>query len=121
MGTLYIGNRLVTPFVKVGGTEPTIVTVSGSTFNNTINNNTIYNASTLTSLSGTFPNDIGVGFVSQFDFTSGSTPTAINMNVVWTGDNANETTFVPRSNCRYTIMFYYDGVNVRGFISGTSI
>lgn len=122
MGTLYIGNRLVTPFVNTGGVEPTIVTVQGNTFNDVLTHNTIFNASTLTSLGGTFPNNINVGFVCQFDFTSGSTPTTINLsNVIWTGDNANATSFVPRANCRYTIMFYYDGLNIRGFISGTSI
>ena len=65
-------------------------------------------------------------YAAQVNFTSGSTPTVIsvtgNVPVVWTGDNVNEDTgFQPRANCRYSIVFTYDGVNWRGLISGVSL
>lgn len=84
--------------------------------------NTIYNAGEIASLSITFPT-VDVRYTSQLNFTSGATPTTVTAsNIVWVGDNVSETVgFVPRANCRYTVMFMYDGSNIRGIIQGVSL
>ena len=69
------------------------------------------------------PSTIDVDFSCEINFTSGDTPTVITAsNIVWLGDNVNENTgFVPRANCRYTVDFTYDGSNIRGYVQGVSL
>lgn len=69
------------------------------------------------------PSTVDVDFSCEINFTSGNTPTVINAsNIVWLGDNVNENTgFVPRANCRYTVDFTYDGSNIRGYVQGVSL
>ena len=103
--------------------KATLTNVSGTTPSVTLANNTIFTAtSTLTSLTLALPASNVNDFVCQINFTSGSTPTVIGGAAIkWLGDNASETSFVPRANCRYTIVFYYDGTNYRGMIQGVSL
>lgn len=121
MAYLYIGNQKVSPMlvrdyqtVAVSGTTPTVA----------LTNYTIYTTTgSLTSLTITNPSPIPSDFVAQISFVSGSTPTVINStNIEWFGDNVNESTGpVLRSNCEYTIVFYYTGSKLRGIIQGSSI
>lgn len=99
---------------------PTISTTTGTV---ALADNTIFNGDTLSTLTITNPSNPTVDFSCQVNFTSGATPTTVTAsNIVWVGDNVNENTgFQPRANCRYSVMFTYDGVNWRGLISGVSL
>ena len=85
--------------------------------------NTIFNGDELATLTITNPTNPTLDFSCQVNFTSGATPTTVTAsNIVWVGDNVSETVgFVPRANCRYTVMFMYDGSNIRGIIQGVSL
>lgn len=99
---------------------PTISTTTGTV---ALADNTIFNGDTLSTLTITNPSNPTVDFSCQVNFTSGATPTTVTAsNIVWVGDNVSETAgFVPRANCRYTVMFIYDGSNIRGIIQGVSL
>ena len=105
--------------------KPTITTSTGTTLSVTLADNTIFNNTNagLTTLTITNPTTPTADFASQINFTSGSTATVVNAsNIVWMGDNVSEIAgFVPRTNCRYTIDFVYDGSNIRGYIQGVSL
>ena len=96
-----------------------VVTVSESTLTQELANNTIYNAGELSSLIITFPATPTADYISQVNFTSGATPTALTAPVgtVWRGSDVS-TVFVPAANTRYSVLFYYDGVNMRGLVQG---
>lgn len=104
-----------------------IETVSSATPTIVLVDNTIFNCTTnLTSLAFTLPTEDSVDFSCQVNFTSGSTattaPTTTSGTIEWIGDNVNESNgFVPRANCKYTIVFYYDGTNYRGVVQGISL
>lgn len=99
---------------------PTITTTTGTVV---LADNTIFNGSTLSTLTITNWSSPTVDYSCQVNFTSGTTPTTVNSSdIEWIGDNVSETVgFVPRSNCRYTITFYYDGVSTRGCVQGISL
>ena len=100
--------------------EPTISTTTGTV---TLADNTIFNGNELSTLTITNPTSPTVDFSCQVNFTSGATPTTVTAsNIVWVGDNVSEIAgFVPRANCRYTIIFIYDGSNIRGIVQGISL
>lgn len=105
---------------------PDITTISTSSSSLTLEDNTIYNCGTMTALTFTNPSTPTTDYSCQVNFTSGSTATTIALStgteIIWLGDNVNENTgFVPRANCRYIIMFTYDGSNIRGIVQGVSI
>ena len=81
--------------------------------------NTIYNAEEMVALYITFP-QVDEQYVSQLNFTSGATATAFTApdTIKWIGNDVSDNAFVPLTNKRYAIMFYFDGVNVRGAIQG---
>ena len=85
--------------------------------------NAIYNAGELSALTITLPDLMDAGFISQVNFTSGSTATQLTApnTIVWTGDDLDDGVFVPAANRRYVVMFHYDGVNVRGVVQGIDI
>lgn len=97
--------------------------VDGTTGTVALADNTIFNGDELSTLTITNPSSPTVDFSCQVNFTSGATPTTVTAsNIVWVGDNVSETVgFVPRANCRYTVMFMYDGSNIRGIIQGVSL
>lgn len=105
----------------------TIVDSTDTVYSITLEDNTIYNNTSagVTTLTVTEPSGtIDSNFCSEIVFTSGSTATTVtpNANIMWIGDNVSETQgFVPRANCRYLIMFTYDGINLHGVIQGVSI
>lgn len=105
--------------------KSTIVTSDTTTLSVALVDNTIYNNTSagLTTLDITIPANPTIDFSSEINFTSGSVATVVTGNdIVWLGDNVNEDTgFVPRSNCRYTVVFAYDGVNFYGLVRGVSL
>ena len=105
--------------------KSTIVTSDTTTLSVTLEDNTIYNNTSagLTELNVTIPANPTIDFSSEINFTSGSVATIVTgNNIVWLGDNVNENTgFVPRIACRYTIDFTYDGNNIRGYVQGVSL
>lgn len=110
----------------LSNTKQDKVTISTTTGTVALADNTIFNGDELSTLTVTNPSNPTVDFLAQVNFTSGSTPTVISVTgdvpVIWSGDNVNENTgFQPRANCRYSIVFTYDGVNWRGLISGVSL
>ena len=122
MAYVYIGNQKVSPIII---RDYKVVTVSGATPSITLDNYTVYNAGTLTSLTINAPSsNIPTDYLVQIDFTSGSTPTVINDNnsIDWAGDNVNEEIgFIPRSNCKYTLIIFYSNGGLVGNIQGISI
>ena len=103
-----------------GGTmalESNVVALSESTVE--LATNTIYNAGEMATLSIAFPT-ADETYVSQLNFTSGSTATAFTApdTVKWIGDDVTDGAFIPATNKRYAIMFYYDGIQLRGAIQG---
>ena len=104
----------------------TVNTITGYTITVDLADNNIYNITTtgITSLTVNKPANPDVTFTAEVDFTWGNiTDTAVVGNdIVWLGDNVNEDIgFVPRSNCRYTVVFAYDGVNFYGLVRGISL
>lgn len=81
----------------------------------------IYNCGEMTSVEVTLPATIPVNFSAQLNFTSGSTATTFTApnTIKWLGDNVS-TTFTPTTNKRYTVLFYSDGVNVRGLVQAVA-
>lgn len=94
-----------------------------STLDQQMADNTIYNAGELSALTITLPDLIDAGFISQVNFTSGSTATQLTApnTIVWTGDDLDDGVFVPAANRRYVVMFHSDGENVRGIVQGIDI
>jgi hypothetical protein len=105
--------------------KTTITASTSTTLSVTLADNTIFNNTSagLTTLTITNPTTPTADFASQINFTSGSTATVVTAsNIIWMGDNVSEIAgFVPRTNCRYTIDFVYDGSNIRGYIQGVSL
>lgn len=81
--------------------------------------NTIYNAGEIASLTITFPT-VDLKYTSQLNFTSGATATAFTApaTIKWAGDSIVDGAFVPETNKRYVILFYYDGVNICAIAKG---
>lgn len=107
--------------------EATIETLD-ATDSITLADNTIYNGGEQTALTIALPATVDVSFVSEVDFSSGSTPTTLSYSltdIIWRGDdlqwNSTEQkyVFVPLSNKRYTVIFDYDGVNYFGTVRGS--
>jgi hypothetical protein len=105
--------------------KSTIVTSDTTILSVSLEDNTIYNNTSagLTTLDITIPANPTIDFSSEINFTSGSVATIVTgNNIVWLGDNVNENTgFIPRITCRYTIDFTYDGSNIRGYVQGVSL
>jgi hypothetical protein len=121
-----VQNKVITNAINGKEDKLTITNSSSSTLSVTLANNTLYNNtnSALSTLTVTNPVSPTVDFLAQINFTSGATATTVtpNANIVYVGDNVNENVgFVPRSNCRYTVIYVYDGSRVRGIVQGVSL
>jgi hypothetical protein len=116
-------NGRICLWTNVDNSAPHISQISSSTLSQEIADNEIYNAGTLTSLTITLPNTITADFISQVNFTSGSTATVFTApnTILWCVGSLTNSTFTPSANKRYTIMFYSDGVNVIGIVQGFTI
>lgn len=118
---LMYSNNELTEFGKQDKTE--IVTPSAATLTQQMADNTIYNANELTALTITLPSTIEIDYISQINFTSGSTATQLTapVTIVWDGDSINtDGEFEPEANMRYTVMLYSDGTNVLGIVRETA-
>lgn len=81
---------------------------------------TIYNCGTASALTITFPATVGPKYISQVNFTSGTTATALTApaGMVWLGNDIVQGVFVPVASKRYCVLFFYDGTAVRGLVQG---
>ena len=111
---IYIGGKLVSPAF---GVTPTVVNIADGAIQ--LGHNAIYNGGTISSLSITFPT-VDLKYTSQLNFTSGATATAFTApaDIKWAGDSIVDGAFVPETNKRYVILFYYDGVNICAIAKG---
>ena len=111
--------------------KPTIPTTTiqdlSATDSITLADNTIYNGGEQTALTITLPTTDTIGFICEVDFSSGSAATTLSYSlpdIFWEGtDVAHDSTaqkniFKPVENKRYTIIFYFDGVNYNGRVGG---
>ena len=81
----------------------------------------IYNGYTLASVTLTLPESYSAqypNFITQVNFTSGSTPTVFNApnNIYFNGDDCNNGTLTPVANKRYFILIFASGVYPVSFI-----
>ena len=97
-----------------------IVTVSTSTLTQELADNTIYNCGTLSALTVTYPATMDAGYLVQINFTSGATATTLSApaGTVWRGSDVDSNGFTPVANKRYSVLFFYDGTQVRGLVMG---
>lgn len=100
----------------------TISTVSAATLTQELANNTIYDCGELTDLTITLPATINADWACQVNFTSGTTPTALTApnTIKWKGDDLTAGVFVPVASKRYAVLFFTDGVNVRGIVQAVA-
>lgn len=97
-----------------------VVNINTSTATEELALETIYNCGELSALTITFPASLNAGYISQINFTSGTTPTTLTAPVgtIWRGSDTDSTGFTPVASKRYSVLFFYDGVNVRGLVQG---
>lgn len=102
------------------GSLSTVITVSGSTVTQELTSDIIYDCGELSSLTITFPATLNAGYVSQINFTSGTTATTLSApaGTIWRGTDVDSNGFAPVASKRYCILFFYDGVNMRGLVQG---
>ena len=106
--------------VDTGGSQ--VITISDSTLTQELANDTIYDCGELTALTITVPATMDAKYISQVNFTSGATPTALTApnTIKWKGDDLTGGVFVPVASKRYAVLFFTDGVNVRGIVQAVA-
>lgn len=95
---------------------PALVTSADTSITQELATETIYNYGELTALIITFPATPTASYISQVNFSSGTTATALTapIDVVWSGDDIVSDVFVPDVSKRYSVLFFYDGVSMCG-------
>lgn len=95
---------------------PALVTSADTSITQQLATETIYNYGELTALTITFPATPTASYISQVNFSSGATETALTapVDVVWSGDDIVSDVFVPDVSKRYSVLFFYDGVSMCG-------
>lgn len=80
--------------------------------------NTIYNGGELASVTLTLPATVPADFITQVEFTSGTTPTSFTApaTLYFNGDACDGGVLTPVASKRYCIMIISDGSNVLGFV-----
>ena len=60
------------------------------------------------------------GFTSSISFTSGTTATMFSypVSLKWIGTDCSTGSFIPVTNKRYNIIFWFDGVNINAVVGG---
>lgn len=98
--------------------KTSVVALTGTSATQELADNTIYQASELSSLTITIPNGVTPDYISQINFESGSTATTLTApnTIIWFGDDLTNNVFVPAIGKQYVVIFYYDGVNVRSIV-----
>ena len=88
----------------------------------TLEDNTIYNGGEMTSLTITLPTGINNAFMSEVDFSTGSSAIQFTVTgtITWLGDVDNQGDPDIQTSSRYVIMFSYDGVNFVGLVKKTA-
>lgn len=106
--------------VLTGADLTTSVEVSESTLTQELASDTIYNCGEMSSLTITFPEDVDEKYISQVNFTSGTTPTTLSApeGTIWRGSDVDSNGFTPAANKRYCVLFFYDGTSMRGLVQG---
>lgn len=100
-----------------------VITISTSTVVQALASNYVYDCGEMTSIEVTLPSTLTANFASQMNFTSGTTATTFTApnTIKWLGDDTLNYAFTPVANKRYTVLFYYDGVYMRGLVQGIAI
>lgn len=95
---------------------PALVTSADTSITQQLATETIYNYGELTALTITFPATPTASYISQVNFSSGTTATALTapVDVVWSGDDIVSDVFVPDISKRYSVLFFYDGASMCG-------
>lgn len=102
----------------LGAQETVVVEEMRTDVQLTLDTNTIYNCSNaMDAIEIAFPLLDEVTYISQLNFTSGSAATSFTSpsTMFWHGSDVT-TTFEPVEDKRYSIMFYFDGVNYHGIV-----
>lgn len=79
---------------------------------------------TVTSLTLVLPQDIAADYVSSVAFTSNiSDLTNFNypLTIQMSGDDCTDKVFSPMIGNRYSVFFYYDGVNINGVVHSSEV
>lgn len=77
----------------------------------------------MVSLDVALPSVMEIDYISQINFTSGATATEFTTTdaIKWFGDSVANDAFVPASNTRYSVLFYYDGLNIKAIAQGVAL
>ena len=105
---------------KTNITNSTETTVSTELSDNT---ELIYGE--VSSISVTFPASVGLDYTSSIIFTTPATLpenyTTFPSDVYFKGDECDGGIFIPNASTRYTMLFYYDGTQIIGLVSGIEV
>lgn len=79
----------------------------------------------VTSISVTFPPNVGLDYISSLIFSTPATLpenyTTFPSDVYFKGDECDGGIFIPNAATRYTMLFYYDGTKIIGLVSGIEV
>ena len=77
----------------------------------------------MVSLDVALPSVMQIDYISQINFTSGATATEFTTTdaIKWFGDDVANDAFVPASSTRYSVLFYYDGLNIKAIAQGVAL
>lgn len=108
--------------VAEGTSDVNVVELETASESITLEDNTIYNGGEMTSLTITLPTGVNNAFMSEVDFSTGSTaPQFVVTGVInWLGDVDGQGDPDIQVSSRYVIMFSYDGVNFVGLVKKTA-
>lgn len=105
-----------------GVQEKVTVTTISSNDSITLADNTCFKGGSISAFTITVPLTTIYPFVCEIDFTSPSTATTITYSgtIVWdsNSDDLINDVFVPATNKDYTIMFWFNGTNYCGTVTG---
>ena len=106
--------------VLTGADLTQAIELSSTSVTQELASDTIYNCGTVSALTITFPATVTPKYISQVNFTSGTTATALTapVGMVWLGNDIVQGVFVPVASKRYAVLFFSDGTNVRGLVQG---
>ena len=93
-------------------------TITGATPSITLASNTIFNAGEVTSITLSLPATVGLSFITQVNFSSGSTATTFTApsSIYFDGDGCDNGEFTAAANHRYCMLIMSDGINMLGFV-----
>ena len=106
--------------VQPAGDSTQVVEKGSGAITQELAGDTVYNCGTVSALTITFPATVTPKYISQVNFTSGTTATALTApaGMVWLGNDIVQGVFVPAVSKRYSVLFFSDGTNVRGLVQG---